>query len=125
MASGDERKMVFDIRGKRRNVVKVVYAVLAVLMGLSLFLVTGAGSIGDLFGGNGSTGTSNLAQEYEKKAERVETELQKQPEDENLLASLTKNRTFAGQQLMATGPNGEIGMTVESRTQYQKASDAW
>lgn len=125
MASGNEHKMVFDIRGKRRNVVKVVYAVLAVLMGLSLFLVTGIGNVGSLFGGDSNGGASDLAQEYEKRAERVETELQKQPGDEALLASLTKNRSLAGQQLMATGPNGEVGMTVESRTQYQKASDAW
>ena len=50
MASGDgEHRMVFDIRGRRRHVVKVVYAILAVLMGLSLFLVTGAVNIGSIF----------------------------------------------------------------------------
>ena len=44
MASdGGERRMLFDIRGRRKNVVKVVYAILAVLMGLSLFLVAGPG----------------------------------------------------------------------------------
>jgi hypothetical protein len=123
MASGDEHRMVFDIRGKRRHVVKAVYAILAILMAASLFLVTGAVNIGSLFGTN--TGESNLAAEYEKRAERVETELQKQPGDEELLVKLTKARTNAGQQLLATGPNGEVGQTVESRTQYQKASSAW
>ena len=38
---GKEHRMVFDIRGRRKHVVKVVYAVLAVLMGASLFLVVG------------------------------------------------------------------------------------
>ena len=49
MASSDEHRMVFDIRGKRRHVVKFVYAILAILMGASLFLVTGAVSLGSLF----------------------------------------------------------------------------
>ena len=39
--------MVFDIRGRRRHVVKVVYAILAVLMGASLFLVVGPVNIGE------------------------------------------------------------------------------
>jgi hypothetical protein len=123
MAQSNEHRMVFDIRGKRRHVVKVIYAILAVLMAASLFLVTGALNVGTLFGGN--SGESNLAKEYEQRSERIETELQKKPGDEELLAQLTRNRTNAGQQQLATGPNGEVGQTVESRTQYQKASAAW
>lgn len=125
MASGNEQhRMVFDIRGKRRHVVKVVYAILAILMAASLFLVTGAVNVGSLFG-SGNSGPSDLAKEYEERAERVETELQKKPGDEELLAKLTRTRTNAGQQLLATGPSGEVGQTVESRTQYLKASSAW
>jgi hypothetical protein len=123
MASGNEHRMVFDIRGKRRHVVKVVYAILAVLMGASLFLVVGPVNIGSLIGSGGSE--NNLAAEYESRAERIETELQKQPGDEKLLANLTNNRMLAGQQLYAVGPNGETAPTIESRTQYRKASDAW
>ncbi len=59
MAKGDEHRMVFDIRGRRKNVVKFVYALLAVLMGLSLFLVTGASSLSDLFGGGGGGSASS------------------------------------------------------------------
>jgi hypothetical protein len=123
MASGDEHRMVFDIRGKRRHVVKAVYAILAILMAASLFLVVGPVNLGNLIG-SGSEG-SNLAGEFEKQAERIETELRKSPGDEELLAKLTKARTSAGQQLVATGPNGEVGQTVESRNQYEKASSSW
>jgi hypothetical protein len=124
MASGNEHRMVFDIRGKRRHVVKVVYAILAVLMGASLFLVVGPVNIGSLIG-NSNSGESNLAAEYEKRAEKIEFELRKSPGDEELLAKLTNARMNAGQQSYATGPNGEIAPTVEARTQYQKASSAW
>jgi len=115
--------MVFDIRGKRRHVVKAVYAILAILMAASLFLVVGPVNIGSLLGNSGSE--NNLAAEYEKRAERIETELQKQPGDEELLAKLTSARTNAGQQLYSVGPNGEALPTIESRNQYQKASSAW
>jgi hypothetical protein len=121
MASGgDEHRMVFDIRGKRRHVVKVVYAILAVLMALSLFLVTGAVNIGSLFG-SGST-TSNLAGEYEDKAARVETELKKDPGSETLLLSLTRNQLQAGQQHLQSGNEDEIPEAVQ---QYKKASNSW
>ena len=50
MASGGERRMVFDTRGRRKHVVRVVYAILAVLMGASLFLVVGPINIGSLLG---------------------------------------------------------------------------
>ena len=124
MAQGrDEHRMVFDIRGKRRHVVKAVYAILAILMAASLFLVVGPVNIGSLLGNSGSE--NNLAAEYEKRAERIETELQKQPGDEELLAKLTSARTNAGQQLYSVGPNGEALPTIESRNQYQKASSAW
>lgn len=124
MASGnDQHRMVFDIRGKRRHVIKAVYAILAILMAASLFLVIGPFNIGELVGSGG--GTSDLAQEYEERAERIETELKKQPGDEKLLASLTTNRMNAGQQSYAQGPNGEAVPTAEARTQYQKASAAW
>jgi hypothetical protein len=123
MASNDEHRMVFDIRGKRRHVVKAVYAILAILMAASLFLVVGPVNIGSLLGNN--TESSDLAQEYEQRAERFEAELKKQPADEELLAKLTKARMNAGQQLLATGPSGEVVPTVEARTQYLKASSAW
>ena len=63
MAQGpDEHRMVFDIRGRRRHVVKFVYAILAILMALSLFLVTGAVNVGSLFGStsSGESAVSNF-----------------------------------------------------------------
>ncbi|HET7510698.1 MAG TPA: hypothetical protein VFJ65_10665, partial [Solirubrobacterales bacterium] len=79
MASGGkENRMVFDIRGRRRNVVKVVYALLAVLIGLSLFLVVGGLNISELF--NGSA-TVEAGKEFEATAARLERELKKEPEE--------------------------------------------
>lgn len=123
MAQGSkEHRMVFDIRGRRRHVVKVVYAVLAVLMGASLFLVVGPLNIGELFNSNGS-GSSNLAQPYEEQAERLEAKLKKAPEDQQLLMGLTRARVTAGNSLLSSEPNEED--LADALQQYQQASSSW
>ncbi|MFN8163101.1 MAG: hypothetical protein U0R26_04580 [Solirubrobacterales bacterium] len=123
MASGrNEHRMVFDIRGRRRHVVKFVYAILAVLMGASLFLVVGPVNIGELFGNGSSTSASS---QFEDQAQRIESKLVKAPEDETLLLALTRARVNAGNNLVSSGSSGEIVQTVASVQQYQKASAAW
>ncbi len=86
----DEHRMVFDIRGRRRHVVKAVYAILAILMAASLFLVTGIFNPNTLFGG-GSSGES-AAKTFEDQATRIESKLTKTPGDEALMANLTRAR---------------------------------
>jgi hypothetical protein len=125
MASGGkEHRMLFDLRGRRKNVVKVVYAVLAVLMGLSLFLVTGGSSLSNLFGGGGGGNTAGKV--AEEQAERIEAKLVKNPEDPDLLLGLTRARLSAANGTLAVNPEtGEAAPTLETRQQYEKASDAW
>ena len=124
MASGDkEHKMVFDIRGKRRHVVKFVYAVLALLMGLSLFLVVGPVNIGSLLGNSNESG--NGAKIYEEQAERIERKLAKSPEDSNLLLSLTRAQLNAGNQLVEQNSEGQTVLTESTVQKYREASESW
>jgi len=123
---GKEHKMLFDLqRGRRRTAVKVVYAILAVLMGASLFLVVGPLNIGELFNSGGSS-SGEAAKPYEEQAERLEAKLKREPEDPDLLLSLTRARINAGNSLVAINPQtGERGATTESRQEYQQAVDTW
>lgn len=114
--------MVFDVRGKRRGVVKVVYAILALLMGLSLFLLGAGGSLSSLFGGSS---TSSATEAFEEQAQRIERKLVKAPEDADLLANLTRTRVNAGNAAVSLSPTGEQTQTLESQQQFNKASDAW
>jgi hypothetical protein len=124
MADDGEHRMLFDLRGRRRNVVKVVYAILALLMGLSLFLVIGPAPLSDLFGTGAST--SNAAEQFEDQAERLERKLKKDPEDPQLLLNLTRARTNAGNSLSVVNPEtGETSMTIAARQELEKASEAW
>ena len=83
MADG-ERRMLFDIRGRRKHVVKVVYAILALLMGASLFLVVGPVNIGSLLGTSNEVNRS--AEIFDEQAERTEQRLRKDPNNEDILA---------------------------------------
>jgi hypothetical protein len=124
MASGGkENKMVFDIRGRRRYAVKIVYAVLAVLMGISLFLVVGPVNIGQLIGNSNSA--SSAASAFEEEAERIEVRIKKEPEDANLLANLMRSRVNAANSLYELGPEEEQAITPEALQQLQLASEAW
>jgi len=123
MASGgkDQHRMVFDIRGRRKHVVKVVYAVLAVLMGASLFLVVGPLNVGELF--NGNSGSAEAAKPFEEQAERLEAKLQKEPESEQLLLSLARAQVSAGNSTLSLEPTEDD--LVKAVQQYQQASSTW
>jgi hypothetical protein len=124
MASGDnEHRMLFDLRGKRRNVVKVVYATLAVLMGLSLFLVIGGFNIAELFQGSNTSGEA--AEQFEEQQERIEAKLRKDPKDPDLLVALTRAQINTGNSLVTVESNGQQVLTVGAVQEYQKANDTW
>lgn len=126
MASGkQEHKMLFDLRsGRRRGLVKVVYGVLAVLMGASLFLTVGPVNIGQIFG-NSSGSSTSAAQIYEEQAERLEVKLKKDPENPELLQSLTRANVNAGNAGVTEEPNGARSVSTEAAESYQKADQAW
>jgi hypothetical protein len=123
MASG-ERRMVFDTRGRRKHVVRVVYAVLALMMGASLFLVVGPVNIGALIGNQTSSG--NAAKVFEEQAERIEARLVKNPNDEALLLALTRARIGAAGAKAETNPEtGAQTFTAESSRELAAAEAAW
>ena len=124
MAQGsNEHRMVFDIRGRRRHVVKVVYAILAILMVASLFLVTGAININSLFG-TGTTSESAVTS-FEKQAENIEAKLAKSPTDEDLLASLTRTRINTANTMITNGSAESQSGVEEVKHQLALASEDW
>jgi hypothetical protein len=121
---GKQHRMLFDLqRGRRKTAVKVVYAMLAVLMGLSLFLVVGSVNIGELFSGGGGSSSGEVAKPYEEQAERLEVKLKKEPEDPRLLEGLTRARVTAGNSLLSLEPDEED--LLNALQQYELASSSW
>jgi hypothetical protein len=116
--------MLFDLRGRRKRVVQVVYAMLAVMMGASLFLVVGPVNLGDLVNGGGSS--SDAASISMDRAAQLDKKLRQNPQDQNLLLALTRERITAGNNLAQIDPKTQAAIpTAESAQQYQLAADAW
>jgi len=119
----EERRMLFDIRGRRKRVIQFVYATLALLMGASLFLVVGPFNLGELAGG----GNANEAAEVlDEQAARVEAKLRAEPNSETLLLSLARSRVAAGNAELETDPQtGRSIVTLEARQDFDRAAEAW
>jgi hypothetical protein len=122
MAGSGERRMVFDLRGRRRHVVKVVYAILALLMAVSLFVVVGPINIGNLIG-NGSTKSASSV--LEEQVQEVEARVRRKPGDPQPLLSLVRARSSLANSLAEVSATGQPQQTVASREELQKATAAW
>jgi hypothetical protein len=116
--------MLFDIRGRRKHVVRVVYAILALLMGASLFLVVGPVNIGALLGNQTSTG--NAAKVFEEQAERIEGRLRKNPTDQAQLLALTRAQLGAANAKVETDPaTGAQTVPPEAHGDFEAAEQTW
>jgi len=124
MASSGERRLVFDTRGKRKHVVRVVYAILALLMGGSLFLVTGGINLGSLLGNSGTT--SSASKLFDEQAERIEARLVKDPNNEQLLLQLTRARINGGNsQIERVSETEAPTVSLEAHKDFEAGSEAW
>jgi len=121
--------MLFDLRGKRRRLVQVVYAVLAALFLIS-FVGFGIGSdvSGGIFDalGVGGGDTSSSTPEYEADIEEAEQKLAKDPKDEQALLRLAETHYLAGQsELQTDQETGQPVITDEARIQFDESTSAW
>jgi len=115
--------MLFDVRGRRRHVIRVVYAILALLMGASLFLVVGPFNIANLIGGGT---TSETAKVLVERAERTEEKLLREPDNPALLLSLTRSRVAAGNAQTEIDPQtGAPLVDATALESFDKATEAW
>ena len=83
--------MLFDLRGRgRRRTVQAIYLGLAILMGggLVLFGIGGATSGGLLDAIQGSSGSSNAGDVFQKRVDRLEKRTKANPSDANAWAQL-------------------------------------
>jgi hypothetical protein len=118
-----ERRMVFDTRGRRRNVIRVVYAVLALLMGASLFVAVGPFNLAELGGGGD---TSSASEVLDEQSERIEGRLEKTPGDEQLLLALTRTRIAAGNSQVEPGTETSVPVVPPgAREDFDAALAAW
>jgi hypothetical protein len=122
VADSGEHRMVFDLRGKRKRLVQVVYALLALLMTTSLFFVVGPVNLDSLF--NNSSGSST---NFDDQAKQVEQKLAKDPRNPKLLAADVRARYTAGNGQIQFDPatGAPTGLTQGAVDDFGKSGDAY
>ena len=120
--------MLFDLQGKRRRVVQVVYAVLAALFFIS-FVGFGIGSdvSGGIFDalGVGGDGSSSSSPQYEEDIEEQEKKVDKDPKDTQALEELTRLHFLAVQSLLETDEAGNPVITDDANVEFDESAQAW
>lgn len=120
--------MLFDLRGKRKRMIQVIYVGLALLMGVGLIgLGIGSNASGGLFDalGIGSGSTSSGDPTYEAQIDRANEALQSNPKDERALLTLARYEFLSAQAEREPTDNGGFQLTEDSVNSYGEAVDAW
>lgn len=124
MAEEPERNMLFDLRGRRKRVIQVIYVLLAFIMAASLVVIGLPGGVNPF--GNSNSANQDVAEANVERAENLQQKLKTQPNNENAAVELIRARFSAGQSLYETNPDtGQTTITDEATEQFQLAADAW
>lgn len=119
--------MLFDLQGKRKRFVQVIYAGLALLIGggLVFFGIGGAGGGGllDAVGvtGDGAQNSANYEQEIDNANERLDAN----PKDERALLVLARYQYLDAQDEREVADDGSYVLTEGTIEGYEAAADAW
>jgi tetratricopeptide (TPR) repeat protein len=116
--------MLFDLRGRRRRVVQVVYLMLALLLGggLVLFGIGGdvSGGLVDAFRGGGGGQTTDSA--LEDRVDRQEERLRANPRDERILQNLVRDYYSLA---VSQRESGTVGFPAGARDDLRQAGAYW
>jgi hypothetical protein len=124
--------MLFDLRGKRKRAVQVVYASLAAIflvgfVGFSIGSGNAPGGLLDAIGlgsNNGSSGS--LSGQFDDQINAANARLAKEPKNTDALARLAKYEYLKGKQgITQDQTTGQISVSEDAHTELGKAADAW
>lgn len=120
--------MLFELGGKRKRFIQVIYVGLALLLGggLVLFGIGGDANGGLLNAvGLGSDDPVQSDPAFDNQIERAEEALAADPEDEGALLTLARVNFGAGQNELGTDEQGNRTITDEAIARYEASVDAW
>jgi len=119
--------MLFELGGKRKRLIQVIYVCLAVLMFVALvgFGIGGgtSGGIFDALGIGGGSGSSDPR--YDAQISRAEETLPTDPKNERALLVLARTHYLAGQAATETDDQGRVTLTDATLAEDRDATDSW
>ena len=125
MAEEPENRMLFDLRGKRKRVIQVIYVLLAIIMAASLIVIGLPGGVNPFSSGSGvvSQDTADLSIE---RAENLQAKIAAEPNNTNAQEELIRARIAAGNSLIEIDEEtGAQTITEGASTQYDLAAQSW
>jgi hypothetical protein len=125
VADEPEQRMLFDLRGKRKRVIQVIYVLLAIIMAASLVVIGLPGGVNPLSGGGSNGQNTDLAQTSIDRAETFEAKLKTEPNNVNAREELIRARISAGNNLIEIDDSGAQTVGADASTQYDLAAQAW
>jgi hypothetical protein len=119
--------MLFDLQSPgRRNLIRVVYAILALLLGGGLIFFGIGGSGGGFFSDVGGGGGGDGGNPFEDQIDDAEAKLQQNPQDTAALAELVQLNFQAGSnQIEVDQESGAQSLTEDGETSLRQSADAW
>jgi tetratricopeptide (TPR) repeat protein len=122
--------MLFDIRGRRKRFIQVIYVFLALLLGGSLvFFGIGGdapGGLGDALGISNNSSGGGGSDQFNEDIEQAEAALEVNPENAEALAALARFQYLSGQQqLEIDDETGGQVLTDEAIASFDASVDAW
>jgi hypothetical protein len=120
--------MLFDLQGKRKRVIQVIYTFLALLLGIGLVgLGIGGSANGGIFDalgiGGGSSGSGDS--QFESEIDDANSTLETNPTDTKALLALARYSYLSGQQSLEVDDQGNQSLTDESISKFEDATTAW
>lgn len=123
MAEEPENRMLFDLRGRKKRVIQVIYVILAFIMAASLLVIGLPGGINP-FNSGGSVVSQDAADLSKERADRLEQKIAAQPDAPGLRAALIRERILAGNSLVEVNGDQQV-VGPEATEQYQIAAEEW
>lgn len=119
--------MLFDLRGKRKRVIQVIYAFLALLLAVGLVgLGIGGDAQGGIFDALGlGSGDSSGDSQFESEIDDANSTLETDPDNAAALLSLARYSYLSGQQSLEVDEAGNQTLTDEAIAKFEDATDAW
>lgn len=120
--------MLFDLQGKRKRAVQVIYLGLALLMGIGLVgLGIGGDANGGIFDALGIGGDSGSSEpQYQQEIDRANDALATDPKDQQALLTLTRYEFLSARDADDVDEaTGQRTPTSESIDHYENSVDAW
>jgi len=124
--------MLFDLRGKRRRLVQVTFATLALLflvgfLGFGIGVGGGPGGIFDALGISNSDGGGSATDQINSEIDAANAKLAKNPNDTKALLKLAQNEFLLAKTGVQTDPNtgAPVSVSNDAHTDLGDAADAW